>query len=70
LNGGAILWQGQVEGGATGASAADSGDGFAGGVVVVAEFFAAEARAAAAAAVGKDVAALEALRLDVNRAGD
>ena len=32
--------------------------GFAGGVVVVSEFFAAEADAAAAMAVGEDVAAL------------
>ena len=36
------------------------GDGLAGGVVEVAELFAAEAGAAAAAAVGVDVAALEA----------
>jgi hypothetical protein len=36
-------------------------DWAAGGVVVVAEFFAAEARAGAATAVGEDVAALEAL---------
>jgi hypothetical protein len=36
------------------------GDGFPGGVVVVAEFFVAQAGAAAAAAVGEDVAALEA----------
>ena len=36
--------------------------GFAGGVVVVAEVFAAEAGAAAAVAVGEDVAALVAFR--------
>ncbi|MBB5315654.1 hypothetical protein [Tunturibacter empetritectus] len=65
MNGGAILGQGQIEGGAAGAAAAGSGDGLAGGVVVVAELFAAEAWAAAAMAVGEDVAALVALGLDV-----
>jgi hypothetical protein len=39
------------------------GNGAAGGVVVVAEIFAAEAWAAAAMAVGEDVAALVAFRL-------
>ncbi|WP_433964787.1 hypothetical protein [Tunturiibacter gelidiferens] len=61
MDGGAILRQGQIEGGAAGAATAGSGDGFAGGVVVVAELFSAEAWAAAASTVGKDVAALVAL---------
>jgi hypothetical protein len=38
------------------------GDGFSGGVVVVAEFFLVQAGAAATVAVGEDVAALEASR--------
>jgi hypothetical protein len=49
---------GQVEGGAAAAALARVGDGAAGGVVVVAEFFLAEAGAGAAASVGEDVAAL------------
>ncbi|MBB5345333.1 hypothetical protein [Tunturibacter empetritectus] len=69
MDGGAVLGQGQIEGGAAGA-AAGSGDGLAGGVVVVAELFAAEAWAAAAMAVGEDVAALVALGLDVVWVGD
>jgi hypothetical protein len=58
LDGGTVFWQGQVEGGAAAAAAARIGDGFSGGVVVVAELFCAEAWALAAAAVGEDVAAL------------
>jgi hypothetical protein len=42
--------------------------GLAGGVVVVAEFFAAEADAAAAVAVGEDVAALLAFRFGFGHA--
>ncbi|WP_353071437.1 hypothetical protein [Tunturiibacter gelidiferens] len=70
MDGGAILWQGQIEGGAAGAATAGSGGGYAGGVVVVAELFAAKAWAAAAMAVGEDVTALVALRFDVVGAGD
>ena len=61
LDGGAVLWEREVEGGGAAASLARVGDGCPGGVVVVAEFFSAEAGAAAAAAVGEDVAALVAL---------
>jgi hypothetical protein len=48
-----------MEGGATASSLFWVGDGFSGGVVVVAEFFVLQADAAAAVAVGEDVAALE-----------
>jgi len=58
LDGGAVLWQGQVEGGAAAAALFWVGDGFSGRVVVVTEFFLAEAWAGAAASVGEDVAAL------------
>jgi hypothetical protein len=47
-----------VEGGAAAATLFRVGDGFSGGVVVVAELFLAKARACAAMAVGEDVAAL------------
>jgi hypothetical protein len=58
LNRGTVFWQRQVEGAAAAAAPARVGDGFSGGVVVVAELFAAEAWAGAAVAVGEDVAAL------------
>ncbi len=60
LNTGTIVGIGQrkVEGGAAAAALLRAGDGFSGGVVVVAEVFSAEAGAAAAVAVGEDVAAL------------
>ena len=59
-DGGAIVGIGQreVEGGAAAAALLRVGDGFSGGVVVVAEVFVAEAGAGAAVAVGEDVAAL------------
>ena len=59
-DGGAIIGIGQreVEGGAAAAALLRVGDGFSGGVVVVAEVFVAEAGAGAAVAVGEDVAAL------------
>ena len=57
-DGGAVFGQGDVEGGAAAAALLRVGDGFSGGVVVVAEVFASEAGAGAAAAVGEDVAAL------------
>jgi hypothetical protein len=57
LDGGAVFGQGEGEGAAT-AAGGGVGDGFAGGVVVVAEGFEAQAGRAAAASVGKDVAAL------------
>jgi hypothetical protein len=63
LDGGAVLGQWQVEGAEAGFAGLWVGDGFAGGVVVVAEVLVAERVAAAAAAVGEDVAALEALGL-------
>ena len=63
LDGGAVLGEGQVEGGAAGAAGARVGGGAAGGVVVVAEVLVAERGAAAAVAVGEDVAALEAFGL-------
>ena len=47
-----------MEGGAAAAALAWVGDGFSGGVVVVAELFLAKAWAGAAVAVGEDVAAL------------
>jgi hypothetical protein len=60
LEGGAVV--GIAHGEVEGRLAASPGSwilcGFAGGVVVVAEFFAAKADAAAAVAVGEDVAAL------------
>jgi hypothetical protein len=60
LNAGTIVGIGQrkVEGGAAATTLLRVGDGFSGGVVVVAEVFSAEAGAAAAVAVGEDVAAL------------
>jgi hypothetical protein len=61
LDGGAVLGDGQVEGGLAGAALFWVGDGLSGRVVEVAELFFAEAWAGAAAAVGEDVAALEAL---------
>lgn len=47
-----------MEGGASAAALFWVGDGLSGGVVVVAELFAAQAWTGAAAAVGEDVAAL------------
>ena len=60
LNAGTIVGIGKrkVEGGAAAAALLRAGDGFSGGVVVVAEVFSAQAGAAAAVAVGEDVAAL------------
>jgi hypothetical protein len=58
LDGGAVFGQRQVEGGAAAAALVWVGDGFSGGVVVVAELFLAEAGARTAASVGEDVAAL------------
>jgi hypothetical protein len=58
LDGRAIFGKGEVEGGAAASALLGVGDGFSGGVVVVAEVFSAQARAAAAVAVGEDVAAL------------
>ena len=58
LDRGAVFGEGQVEGGAAAAALARVGDGFTGGVVVVAELLLAETGAGAAAAVGEDVAAL------------
>ena len=58
LDGGTVLWEWQVEGGAAAAALAQVGDWLAGGVVVVAELFLAKAWAGAAASVGEDVAAL------------
>jgi hypothetical protein len=55
LDGGSVLRERDFKGGA---ASVWTSRGFAGGVVVVAEVFAAEAWAAAAVAVGKDVAAL------------
>jgi hypothetical protein len=60
LDGGAVLGERQAEGGLTGAALFGVGDGSSGGVVVVAELFAAKARTGTAAAVGEDVAALKA----------
>jgi hypothetical protein len=62
LDGGAVFGEGQVEGGAAAAALAWVCDGFAGGVVVVAELLLAEAWAGAAVSVGEDVAALVLLR--------
>ncbi len=61
LDGSAVFGEGEVEGGLARATGARVADGLAGGVVEVAELFAAEAGAPAAAAFGMDVAALEAL---------
>ena len=58
LDGGAVFGERKVEGGAAASALLRVGDGFSGGVVVVAEVFSAEAGAAAAVAVGEDVAAL------------
>ena len=58
LDGGTVFRQRKVEGGAAASTLVRIGDGFSGGVVVVAEVFSAEAGAAAAVAVGEDVAAL------------
>ena len=58
LDGGAVFWEWELEGGASAWMVVRMRRGFAGGVVVVAERFLAEAWAAAAAAVGEDVAAL------------
>ena len=60
LEGGAVVGvgDGEVEGGAAASAGSWVLCGLAGGVVVVAEVFAAEAEAAAAVAVGEDVAAL------------
>ena len=63
LDGGAVFGVREIEGGAAGAALFGAGDGLAGGVVEVAEGFAAEAGRAAAAAVGVDVAAALALGL-------
>jgi hypothetical protein len=58
LDGGTVFRQRQVEGGAAAAALFWVDDWLSGGVVVVAELFAAQAWARAAAAVGEDVAAL------------
>ena len=58
LDGGTVFRQRKVEGGAAASTLVRIGDGFSGGVVVVAEVFSAQAGAAAAMAVGEDVAAL------------
>jgi hypothetical protein len=58
LDGRAIFGQSEVEGGAAAAALSWIGDGFTGGVVVVAELFPAQAWAGAAVTVGEDVAAL------------
>ena len=65
LNAGTIVGIGQrkVEDGAAASALLRVGDGFSGGVVVVAEVFSAQAGAAAAVAVGEDVAALVAFGL-------
>jgi len=64
LEAGAVVGvgDGQVEGGLATSAGSWVLRGLAGGVVVVAEFFAAEADAAAAVAVGEDVTALVAFR--------
>jgi hypothetical protein len=58
LDGGAVFWQEQVEGGTAAAALARVGDWLASVVVVVAELFSAEAWTGAAMSVGEDVAAL------------
>ena len=60
LDGGTIFDEGEVEAAAAGAALDGVRDRATGGVVVIAEIFAAEAGAAAAVSVGEDVAALEA----------
>jgi hypothetical protein len=60
LDRGTVFGEREVEGGAAALALMRVVDGSSGGVVVVAEVFAAEAGAAAAVAVGEDVAALEA----------
>jgi hypothetical protein len=57
LDGGAVLGDGEVEGGEAGLAGGRIGDGMAGGVVVVAEVLVAEGGGAAAASVDEDVAA-------------
>jgi hypothetical protein len=63
LDGGAVLGDGEVEGGEAGFACGRVGDGVAGGVVVVAELLLAERGGAAAASVDEDVAAAVALGL-------
>jgi hypothetical protein len=58
LDGGTVFRQRKVEGGAAASALLRVGDGFSGGVVVVAEIFSAQAGAAATMAIGEDVAAL------------
>jgi hypothetical protein len=58
LDGGTVFRQRKVEGGAAASALLRVGDGFSGGVVVVAELFSAQAGAAATMAIGEDVAAL------------
>ena len=58
LDSGAVFGKRKVKAGAAGSPLLRVGDGFSGGVVVVAEVFSAQAGAAAAVAVGEDVAAL------------
>ena len=58
LDSGAVFGKRKVKGGAAASALLRVGDGFSGGVVVVAEVFSAQAGAAAAVAVGEDVAAL------------
>ena len=65
LDGGPVFGERQVEGGSAALALGGVRDGFAGGVVVVAEVFSAEAWAAAAGAVDEDVAALVAFRFGV-----
>ena len=70
LDGAAVFGEGEVEFGEPGGGAAAfflgfGGDGFAGGVVEVAEVLLAEAGAGAAASVGEDVATLKARLLGV-----
>jgi hypothetical protein len=58
LDRGTVFRQWKVEGGTAASTLLGVGDGFSGGVVVVAELFLAQAGAATAVAVGEDVAAL------------
>ena len=58
LDGALVFGQRELEVGLAVAALAGVGDGFAGGVVVVAEFLLAETGAGTAVAVGEDVAAL------------
>jgi hypothetical protein len=57
LDGGAVLGDGEVEGGEAGLAGGRIGDGMAGGVVVVAEVLVTEGGGGAAASVDEDVAA-------------